>query len=307
MSPAVLLLAALAGIGTTLVLSQHRWFARRSLTERLRPHAPAAAADGGRAGLLSVESFRDVIGPLAATAGGALARVVGIEEDLAARLRRVHSDLDPTAFRVRQLGWALASAAAVLLVGGAAASQSEEDLALGVLGLTLAAPVLTFLVIEQHLARASAEWQRRTFAELPVVAEQLGMLLGAGYSLGGAISRIGRRGNGAIATDLGRVTNRIRHGLGEVEALREWAALVQVPELDRLVGILALNRETGDLGTLIADEARAMRREAQRRTITQIERRAQQVWIPVTVATLVPGVILMAVPFVSAAALWSAG
>jgi Flp pilus assembly protein TadB len=307
MSPTVLLLALAAGIGTTLVLSQHRWFARRSLTERLRPHAPAAAAEDGRAGLLSVESFRDVIGPLAATAGGALARVVGIEEDLAARLRRVHSDLDPTAYRVRQLGWALASAAAVLLVGGFAASQSDEVGALPIVGLTLASPVLTFLVIEQHLARASAEWQRRIFAELPVVAEQLGMLLGAGYSLGGAISRIGRRGNGAIATDLGRVTNRIRHGLGEVEALREWAALAQVPELDRLVGILALNRETGDLGTLIADEARAMRREAQRRTITQIERRAQQVWIPVTVATLVPGVILMAVPFVSAAALWSAG
>ena len=31
-----------------------------------------------------------------------------------------------------------------------------------------------------------------------------------------------------------------------------------------------------------------------------IERRAQQVWIPVTVATLLPGAIFMAVPFVSA-------
>ncbi|MDY7101489.1 MAG: type II secretion system F family protein [Actinomycetota bacterium] len=307
MNVLVLLLAVAGGIGTTLLLSQHRWFARRSLTDRLRPHAPAAAAAESRSGILSVESFRDVIGPLAATAGGAMARVVGIEEDLAARLRRVHSHLDPTAFRVRQLGWALASAAAMLLVGTTVASQSDGVSALLVVGLTLATPVLTFLVVEQNLARASAEWQRRIFDELPVVAEQLGMLLGAGYSLGGAISRIGRRGNGAIATDLARVTNRIRHGLGEVDALREWAALAQVPELDRLVGILALNRETGDLGSLIAEEARSIRREAQRRTITQIERRAQQVWIPVTVATLVPGVILMAVPFVAAAALWSTG
>ena len=35
-------------------------------------------------------------------------------------------------------------------------------------------------------------------------------------------------------------------------------------------------------------------------TIEQIERRGQQVWIPVTVATLVPGAILLAVPFLAA-------
>jgi hypothetical protein len=37
-----------------------------------------------------------------------------------------------------------------------------------------------------------------------------------------------------------------------------------------------------------------------RHTIEAIERRAQQVWVPVTVATLVPGVMLLAVPFLSA-------
>jgi tight adherence protein C len=38
----------------------------------------------------------------------------------------------------------------------------------------------------------------------------------------------------------------------------------------------------------------------QREQVELIERRAQQVWIPVTVATLLPGVIFMAVPFVDA-------
>jgi hypothetical protein len=33
-----------------------------------------------------------------------------------------------------------------------------------------------------------------------------------------------------------------------------------------------------------------------------IERRSQLVWIPVTVATLVPGLIFLAVPFMSAMA-----
>ena len=98
---------------------------------------------------------------------------------------------------------------------------------------------------------------------------------------------------------------RIRQGLTEVDALREWATVADVDALDRLVAVLALNREAGDLGRLVADEARSIRRDVQRELIEQIERRAQQVWIPVTVATLVPGVVLLAVPFIEAMRLFS--
>jgi tight adherence protein C len=66
------------------------------------------------------------------------------------------------------------------------------------------------------------------------------------------------------------------------------------------VGVLALNREATDLGTLIAVEARAARDQVHRELLELIDRRGQQVWIPVTVATLVPGVIFMAVPFLDA-------
>ncbi len=48
-----------------------------------------------------------------------------------------------------------------------------------------------------------------------------------------------------------------------------------------------------------------MRRDAQRQLIETIERRGQQVWIPVTVAALVPGVLLMGVPFVDALRVFS--
>jgi hypothetical protein len=68
----------------------------------------------------------------------------------------------------------------------------------------------------------------------------------------------------------------------------------------RLVGVLGLHREAGDLGRLIADEARAIRAESHRDLVERIERRSQAVWIPVTVATLVPGLLFLAVPFMSA-------
>ena len=97
----------------------------------------------------------------------------------------------------------------------------------------------------------------------------------------------------------------MRQGLTEVEALREWAEVAGVDALDHLVPLLALNSEAADLARLISEEARSIRREAQRQLVETIERRAQQVWIPVTVATLVPGVIFMAVPFVEALRLFS--
>jgi hypothetical protein len=126
------------------------------------------------------------------------------------------------------------------------------------------------------------------------------MLLSSGHSLSGAIARIGQRGRGECAAGFRRVTLRIGQGLAEVDALRELAAMADVPALGRLVSVLALNREATDLGTLIAGEARLVRHEVHRSLVETIERRAQTVWIPVTVATLVPGVIFMAVPFVDA-------
>jgi Flp pilus assembly protein TadB len=130
-------------------------------------------------------------------------------------------------------------------------------------------------------------------------------LLSAGYSLGSALSRLADRGKGACGRDLQRVIGRIRQGLSETDALREWATVADVEALHRLVGILALNRQSADLGRLIGEEARAIRRDVQRELIETIERRSQQVWIPVTVAALVPGVIFLAVPFVDALSMFA--
>jgi Flp pilus assembly protein TadB len=297
--------ALLAGValwvGATLLLGELRWFRRRPLAERLRPYAPGSAEAGaGSGGVLSVASFRDVIGPLASSVGEQLSKLLGAGEALATRLERIHDDTDVTAFRLRQLGWSVVGFAA----GATVALVLRVPAALGLV-FVLGGPVLAFLVLEQQLASRSAAWQRRVFLEVPVVAEQLGMLLASGFSLGAALNRIAARGHGAIGRDLQVVRGRIRQGLSEVEALREWAALVDVDAVERLVAVLALNREAGDLGRLIAEEARSIRREVQRELIETIERRAQQVWIPVTVATLIPGVLFLAVPFVEALRVFS--
>lgn len=287
-------------LGTALLLSELRWFSRPTLADRLRPYAPGGYRSMRRHSPWSVDSFLDVVQPLARGVGARLARVVGVSEELAVRLERVHSRLDPGAFRLRQMGWALAG-----FVGGSVLAAVVGPPPLPGIVLVLGLPLLAFLIVEQRLASESAAWQRSVFLELPVVAEQLAMLLSAGYSLGASLNRLAERGRGHAAQDLARVCGRIRQGLSESEALEEWAQLAKVDALSRLVPVLALNQEASDLGRLVSDEARAIRREAHRSLLEAIERRGQQVWIPVTVAALVPGVIFLAVPFMEALRLFS--
>ncbi|MBW3649356.1 MAG: type II secretion system F family protein [Actinobacteria bacterium] len=295
-----MLSALLLWVGTTLVLSELRWFSRAPLAERLRPYSPGGLAGRERTGLLSMESFREVIGPLSRSLGERLAHAFGVNEDLSVRLTRIHSRLDSTSFRVRQVG----RMTIAFGLGGLILVAVRPPPLVGLLVL-VGAPLLAFLLLEQQVASASAAWQRRLFLELPVLAEQLAMLLSAGFSLGSALNRLASRGSGACAQDLRKVCGRIRQGLSEVESLREWSAVAGVRSLDRLVAVLALNREASDLGRLISEEARAIRRDVQRELVQTLERRAQKVWIPVTVATLVPGVIFLAIPFIEALRLFS--
>jgi Flp pilus assembly protein TadB len=232
---------------------------------------------------------------LARTVGERLSRLLGVTEDLDVRLRRIHSQLDVTAFRVRQVGLSLAGFGV-----GALVTLTVRPPVLIALLLVAGGPLLAFLVPEQQVGAASQRWQRRLFLELPVVAEQLAMLLSAGFSLGAALNRIAGRGHGCCAHDIAQVCARMRQGLSAEQALAEWGATAQVDALDQLIGVLALNREASDLGRLLSEEARGIRREVQRQLVEQMERKSQQVWIPVTVATLIPGVILMAIPFIQA-------
>lgn len=287
-------------LGTVLLLSELRWFSRPSLADRLRPYGPGGLARRGPRPLLSVESFGDVVGPLCRVVGERAARALGVNEELEVRLERVHSPLDVTGFRTRQLGWSMAG----FLVGGLAVLAVRPPVVVGLL-LVVGGAALPFLLLEQQLASQSEAWKRRLFLELPVLGEQLAMLLSAGYSLGAALNRLAARGHGNGARDLARVCGRMRQGLSEIEALREWAQLADVGALDRLLPVLALNQEASDLGRLVSAEARAIRKDVQRQLVETAEKRAQQVWIPVTVAALLPGVIFVAVPFIEALRLFS--
>ncbi|MBV9662267.1 MAG: type II secretion system F family protein, partial [Acidimicrobiales bacterium] len=193
---------------------------------------------------------------------------------------------------------------AALVLGGLVAAATASPLPLVIL-LLAGSPVLVFLVVEQKLAHQSEQWQRDIAREIPVMSEQLAMLLNAGFSLGAALGRMAERGRGCVALDMARVVNRVQQGLTESAALSEWAELARVDAVDRLVGVLKLHSDAAELGRLISAEARQARRDLHRKTVELMERRSQQVWVPVTVATLVPGAILLAIPFLAALKLFA--
>ena len=199
----VVLSGVLLWVGLALLLSEARWFSRPSLAERLVPYSPGGMGRRPRAGVLSGESFRDIVGPLARSLGERLARLVGVNEELAVRLERVHSSVDVTAFRTRQLGWAVVS-----LGGAALISLAARPTPVIALLFLVGAPTLSFLTLEQRLSSASEAWKQRLALELPVVTEQLAMLLAAGFSLGAALNRVGVRGRGNCARDLARVDRK---------------------------------------------------------------------------------------------------
>lgn len=290
----------LVWVGATLLLSTSARISRPSLAERLRPFHPGAADTRNRSGALSAESVRGVLGPLARDGGDRLAALFGVTEPAARRLARIHADRPAASFRTSQM----AASAGAVLAGAVVAGVARAPVGASVL-LVAGAPLLTFLVLEQRLTQASDRWKRTSAEELPVVAEQLAMLLNSGMSLGAALNRLAERGRGCVARDLEQVVNRIAQGLSEGDALVEWAESVSVEGVTRLVGVLTLHTEAADLGRLVSAEARQARRDLHRRTVEVLERRAQQVWVPVTVATLVPGVILLAVPFLAALRLFS--
>jgi tight adherence protein C len=289
--------SVLLGIGTTLLFAEVRWFTRASLTERLSPFS-ASVSNSNR--LNASTTLRDLLTSFMATAGSRVTHLMGVHDDLSLRLQRASWPIDTATFRLRQFLWTFCGLLVALLLVTATHAPTPLT-AMALIGF----PLLAFLLLEQQVISAAQRNQRRLFNELPVVEEQLAMLLGAGYSLNSALTRIAERHNGIGAKGMQLACARIRYGLSTEAALREWGDIMDVPEFHRLVSILALADKTNDLGRLISNEAQTVRNEVHRQLAEIAEKRAQQVWIPVTVATLVPGVIFLIIPFLQALRLFA--
>lgn len=304
MSPAVLAVVPLGislGIGAWILASMIPSLSRPRLLHRVAPYvvdASAAARD-----LLSRRPsdpsplLIGMAAPLGLAVRRALARLLGGDVAISARLRQAGSPVGVDAFRSRQLLWCGVSAALGLAVAGALSRTTALPPAVPV-ALAAVLAIAGLLAPEQLLSREADARRRRIAAELPTVLEFLTLSLAAGEGLSEAIRRVARAGRGEIAAELATVVAETNAGTSLSAALTEMAQPLALPQLDRLVSQLVAAVERG---SPVAEVLRAQAQDARddaRRTLIESAGRKE-------VAMLVPLVFLI-LPTTVAFALWPA-
>jgi tight adherence protein C len=228
---------------------QLRWFARRPLTERLwhRTCQVARASVAGSASSPWRRSGRRS-GRSRAGLGSRFSRLFGISEELEVRLRRIHAPLDVTGFRVRQIGWSLGGLGA----GALLTIVVVPPVAVGLL-LTLGGMLLAFLVLEHQVEQPPPTGGNGT-SERSCRSSQSRSGCCSAPATRSRVRWSGSPGGAAAPSPATCSACRAAsaRGLSVEQALREWAELAGVASVDRLVAVLATDREAGDIGRLIA-------------------------------------------------------
>ncbi len=291
---AALLLSMLWSVTTFWLLSQTRHFTRLTLTERLLPYSRSAQRNQPSHSYVSTSSLSD-IGRWFSLATQRIMRSLGITSRLEVRLRLAGRTESAQDVQLRQILLSLAVFGGTTLSLGASGISTPAALVFG-----LGAGALAYLLYEQQLSNQVTRRREQLRLELPIVAEHLATLLGAGYSLGSSISHCSTRIRGVAGESLRELRDRTRAGVPLNDALADWADRDDLGSLRRFLGVLSLDHDTPDLATLVRNQAVEIRQEAHRQRNALLDKRSQQVWIPITVATLVPGVIFLLIPFLHA-------
>jgi len=289
------LLGGLLGAGVVCVLAAApRWHAA-SLTTRIAPYIRDAVDDAALpAGVLPVAGIL----PVDAASGRRLLRSrvlrgIGDSEALALRLAQAGTDTEPTAFRARQLGWALAG----LAVGSAAV------VALAVTGrLTPLAALLPMILaagaaigIDMLLTSRVKSRLARLSDELPTTLEFLALCLSAGEGFLDALRRVAAIGSGELTQEMRQVVLAVGTGSPLAEALGDMASRLRQPGLSRAVDQIVAALEHGaPLAAVLHAQAADAREDAKRTLIEQAGRREILMMLPL-VFLILPLSVLFAV------------
>ena len=148
--------------------------------------------------------------------------------------------------------------------------------------------------ISSHLNRL-----KRISLELPTDLEKLGIYLGAGHSISGAIRKIASNASGSTFDLFRNLENSLNSGMELEEALDEIKRSYPTNSVKRMATALESANFGANLPRVVRQEANAQRIQIQRDSLALMEKNAQKIWIPITIAALVPGIILIFVPFLS--------
>ncbi|TAN20543.1 MAG: hypothetical protein EPN30_10060 [Actinomycetota bacterium] len=159
---------------------------------------------------------------------------------------------------------------------------------IGALAGLASAAVIGRYFVDQRRKRRSEELA----SSLVALLEQIYLKVINGSSVHSSLTSIEGIGNRDIASLQGLV----KSGLDLESAAAYWIEEFDAPAKRQLADLLLARTTTSETLTLMAGLVQQLRSEQNFSLIATIEKRNQLVWIPVTIAVLVPGMIFIAIP-----------
>lgn len=209
-------------------------------------------------------------------------------------LRLNRRDISTERFLAKLSALAAVGATAAL-VGAEMAGLSLDGLLIGVAIGGLLPGVLTLLILERGALRTRASLSNR----LPDLLERLSVSLNSGMSVSAALSLVSLDVASPWSPWLAQVVTSLSRGGSLGEELYLIARYLGDEVFARTAELLSSQTLSSELPQLLDAELDSCRRR-QRLKLTEIlEQRSQLVWIPVSIAILIPGSIILSIPLIS--------
>ncbi|GAA1169919.1 type II secretion system F family protein [Ornithinimicrobium humiphilum] len=289
-------LGLVLGVGLLLVHAGLPLTRRIDLVARIEPYLDRPPT---RSRLLRLDDRRtwglaDLLSPLARRGATALDGVLGGRESVRSRLQRAGLAPDVEGFRVQQVVWGLAAAAAAAGLGSILWwTRGASVVALAVL---VGCAFLGGAVLRDHLlSRAAARRERLILAEFPAIAELLALSVTAGEGTVQALERVARLSSGELAGELQLCLAEARTGASLPEALQALRQRTGLGPIVRFVDglVVAIQRGT-PLGEVLRAQAADAREAARQALIEEGGKREITMMVPVVFLVL-PVTVLFAV------------
>jgi tight adherence protein C len=257
---ASLLLLSMGLIASSVIRAQHRAQARRRLRQQLGVAAEQQREENGRWG-----------GPLAQL-GARWLRDQGVNKEMTRLLAQAgwHRQREQAVFFGIQV---LLPPASVGLGATLWFTTSDAGIDMRFAWMLLASFALGFLAPRFVLRQVAKRRLRRTREEVPMAAQLLKVLFEAGLSLDQALLTVATDHADIIpelAGELRPVLRQVRRGADRNEALAEMAQLLDLPDLNDLVGLL---RQVDRYGGNVQQPLRSFVEMLDERRRTEIQER----------------------------------
>lgn len=199
-----------------------------------------------------------------------------------------------THLKLQNRGWKICGA--LLSVSGMQLISPFHSFAASTFVGTVVGWTIAGFCINTYLVKTSKQKNTKFDFALIAYIEQISLSISNGKSLQSALTSVDNFNN----EELLNFQNLLRSGLDTESAASFWIEQSDSKSKRRLLDLITAKTTAAESLKLMELILKQLRQEKRFSTLAEIERRNQLVWIPVTIAVLLPGMIFIAIPLEAA-------